>query len=148
MPLHKHSALSSAQTLLTTALDSLANAAISAASTAFANSGSANRHLFGTFELVVSFGTAPSAGKTVDLYLLPTLDGTNFVDGGGSAAPGGASYVGSFVVRGVTGAQRLALPNLPLPATDFKALLINNAGQTFAASGNTLKLVAHSYETA
>jgi hypothetical protein len=147
MPVHKYNAQGSVQTLLTTDLDGLANNARSAASTAFANGNVTHRQLFGSFELVVAFSSAPVAGKTVDLYLLPTLDGTNYADGSASAEPSQTSYGGSFAVRNVTTAQRLVLVGVPLPASDFKVQLINRAGQAFSASGHALKLAAYSYES-
>jgi hypothetical protein len=147
MAVHKYGAVSAVQTMLTTELNSLANAATSNASSAFANSGSGNRYLQALFELVCTFASAPTAGKPVDLYILPTVDGTNYADGGGSTVPSAASYAGSFAVRNSASAQRLVLEGIVLPPGDFKLLLINNSGQAMAASGNTLKMVAYAMET-
>jgi hypothetical protein len=146
MALQKHTALSSHTTLLSTELNALSSGSRTNASAMVDNDNASNRYLFGAFELVCTFGVAPTAGKTLDLYLLPSVDGTNFADGASTVAPSESTYVGSFAVRGVTSAQRLVLAYVALPPTDFKALLVNNSGQSLAASGNTLKLVMSAYE--
>lgn len=147
MAVYKYNALGSVQTLLTTDLNALASGAKSAASTAFDNANASNRHLFGTFELYVTYGTAPTAGRTVDLYLLPTVDGTNYADGSASVDPASNLYAGSFVLRNVNTAQRLVLAFVELPPTLFKAMVINRGGQAFSASGHTLKMAVYSYES-
>ncbi len=123
-------------TILSTELNSLANGSNSAASTAVDNS--SNLDLYADFLLTVTFGTAPSAGTTCDLYVMPSLDGTTYADGGSSVIPAKNLYVGSFYVRNVTTAQVMALNNILIPQY-FKLVIVNNTGQTMAASGNTLK---------
>lgn len=145
MPLTKYSTLGTATSLITTGMNSLANDG-RAGSSAVANS--TNRNTLGVFELVVTFGTAPTAGRTVDLFLVPALDGTNYADGHDAAVdPTANSYAGSFVVRGVNTAQRLVVTDVQLPATNFKAVVVNRAGQAFAASGNVLTVRAYDYDT-
>lgn len=146
MALQKHTAVTSPTTLLSTELNALASGSRTNASSAVDNDNASNRYLFAAFELAVTFSSTPLSGKTVDLYILPSIDGTNYADGSSSVNPSSAQYAGSFPVRAVATAQRLLLYNVALPPTDFKVLLINNAGQTMAASGNTLKLVMSAYE--
>lgn len=113
-----------------------------------------NLYLFGLFELNVTFGTNPTAGNTVDLYLIPAPDGTNYDDAttGASGAAPAPCYVGSFPVRAVTSAQKIPLGHgqalINLPPTKFKAFLLNKSGQAFPASGSTLKLIPHRYQSA
>ena len=122
---------------LSTELNSLATATASAAGTAQDNS--SNLDLFADFMLAVTFGTAPTAGSSVDLYILPSVDGgTTYSDTPAATSPPKELLAGSFYVRAVTSAQEIALPNVSIPEK-FKCCLINNAGQTMAASGNTLK---------
>lgn len=146
MALQKHTAVSSPTTLLSTELNSLASGSRTNASSAVDNDNASNRYLFGTFELAVTFSSTPLSGKTVDLFILPTVDGTNYADGSSSVNPGSGNYVASFPVRAVATAQRLMLYNVPLPPTDFKVLLVNNSGQNMTASGHTLKMVMSAYE--
>ena len=95
----------------------------------------------------MTFGTNPTAGATIELYLLRAADGTNYEDGSASVAPNAGSRVGSFPVRAVTTAQRIVVRDVPLPPGLYKALILNYAtGQAFAASGNTLKVRPHNLQ--
>jgi hypothetical protein len=97
-------------------------------------------------ELNVTFGSAPTAGNTVDLYLIPGIDGTNYADNGAgtlssnqaSGAPSGTYLVGSFELQAVTTAQRVAVPRIPLLPGKWKWAAYNNSGQAFPASGSTI----------
>jgi hypothetical protein len=122
---------------LTTELNSLANAAATAAGTAQDNS--TNKDLWAIFVLSVTFGTAPTAGATVDLYILPSADGgTNYADAVVAATPARGMLVGSFSCRAVTTAQVMIIDNVPIPEK-FKMQVVNNSGQAFPASGSTVK---------
>lgn len=135
----------SLQSLMTTELNSLASTQGAIASSAYDNSAAGNQFFWADFELVVTYGTAPTAGGTVDLYLLETVDGTNYGDGTSGASPVTVSthYVGSFPLRAVTSAQRIIIRGVPLSPVAFKAQLINNGGQAMTASGNTLKMLPY-----
>jgi hypothetical protein len=88
------------------------------------------------------------------LYLVPAPDGTNYVDGSASVVPPASTYVGGFPLRAVTTQQRISLAGglyqsfIVLPPLKFKLLLINNSGQTTAASNNIVKLVPYRLQTA
>ncbi len=124
-------------TALDTQLNSLATATASAAGSAQDNS--TNLDLYADFVLSVTFGTNPTANATVDLYILPSVDGgTNYADAVVAATPAKNMLAGSFYVRAVTTAQVITITNVPIPEK-FKVMVINNTGQSMAASGNTLK---------
>jgi hypothetical protein len=136
------------QTLMTTQLDGLANAA---AALGVEYDNSASLYLWGLFELNVTFGTNPTAGSLINLYLIPAADGTNYADnvpGAGGSAPS-TMFAGGFPLRAVTTAQRVTLgvhgfyPLVPLPPAKFKVFVVNNSGQAFPASGSTLKMVPY-----
>lgn len=135
----------------TTELNSLANNA-GALGAEYDNS--ANLYMFGLFELNVTFGTAPTAGNTVDLYIIPAPDGTNYDDAttGASGAAPGTTYVGGLPLRAVTTAQKVPLGlgqagYIQLPPTKFKVFALNKSGQAFPASGSTIKLVPYRYQS-
>ena len=138
-------------TIATTELNSLANNA-GALGAEYDNA--TNLYLFGLFELNVTFGSAPTAGNTVDLYLIPAPDGTNYDDAvtGASGQAPSPAYVGSFPLRAVTTAQKvplgLGLALVNLPPTKFKTFLLNKSGQAFPASGSTVKMIAYRYQSA
>jgi hypothetical protein len=122
---------------LTTELNSLATATATAAGPAQDNS--SNLDLYADFVLSVTFGTNPTAGATVDLYLLPSVDGgTNYADAVVAATPARNMLVGSFYCRAVTTAQIMTVTNVPIPEK-FKMMVVNNSGQSFPASGSTVK---------
>ena len=135
-------------TLLSTEMNSLANNA-AALGAEFDNS--AGLWLFGLFELNVTFGTGPTAGSTVDLYIIPAPDGTNYDDAvtGASGSAPATSYAGGFPLRNVTSAQKVPLGvvrRIELPPTKLKAFVINRSGQSFPSSGSTVKLVPYGYQ--
>lgn len=138
-------------TLLTTDLNSFANNAISNFNGTVLDNTTA-LDLFADFELNATFAVAPTVGTGIDLYLVPTIDGTNYEDGALAAAnvqPSMAYFAGSFIVRAVTTAQKIAVTGARLGPTKYKAVLVNNAtGQAFAASGNTLGFRSYSLTVA
>lgn len=132
--------------VMTTELNSIANNASAISGAMGADATDAN--LYGDFELVVTYGTNPTVDTTIDLYLARSADGTNYEDGSASVRPNPNAFAGSFPVRAVTTAQRIVVRDVPLPPGLWKAIITNNAtGQTFAASGNTLKVRPHNLQS-
>lgn len=121
---------------LSAEFNALANASYTAAGSTIDNS--TNLDLYADFLLQVTFGSAPTAGSTVDLYLVPSPDNTTFADGGGAVAPASALKVGSFQLRAVTTAQAVVIFNVLIPQY-FKLVAFNGSGQAFPASGSTVK---------
>lgn len=125
---------------LTTGLDSLASNS-RAISSAIDNG--TGRDLYGDLELVVTYGVAPAAGaKVAEIYLLPTVDGTNYPEGSTSVTPQRALLVATFESRSpsTSVAERLVINGITLPPRNYKLLLVNTSGQAYASSGNTLKI--------
>ena len=138
-------------TVLSTELNSLANVAAALASSGYDNS--ASLYLWAIFELNVTFGSAPSATGTIDLYIIPAPDGSNYDDAvtGASGAAPATSYVGGFPLRAVTSAQKIpigAARRVDLPPVPFKVFVVNNSGQAFPSSGSTVKMVPYRYQSA
>lgn len=131
--------LESIVSVLTTELNSLANATMSANSAT--QDQDAIRHNFADFELVVTYGTAPIAGQRVLLFILPSLDGTNFATSNIEML---SNLVGEFLLDDATTLQRLILRNIILPPVDFQVALYNDSGQAMAATANTLKMRRYS----
>lgn len=128
-------------TALSTGLNSLADAG-RAISSAIDND--AGLDLYCDLELAIAYtSSAPSAGvKVAEVYLLPTVDGTNFAEGGTSLTPQKSLLVAAFESRnGSTSAvEYLTASGIPLPPRDFKLLLVNTSGKTLHATLNTLKI--------
>ncbi len=131
-------------TVLSTELNGLANNSYSAASAAYGSDTGA-AELLADFELALASFT-PGSNPVVELYLLRSVDGTNYEDGGGSVVPSQDAYVGVFQIASGTGAKRAVLRDIPLPPGLWKAVVKNVTGAALAASGNTLKVRPHSLQ--
>lgn len=126
-----------ADTVLSTELNSLANNALVAHATSVTVTSAG--FMACQVELYVTYGTAPTVGTAVLVWFLREVDGTNFEDGSASITPLRAPDV-YFPLRDVTTAQRIIM-DIVLPPGNFKPLVKNNGtGQSMAASGNTLKI--------
>lgn len=126
-----------AQNLLTTELNSLANNsnAVHASSVAITSSGFVSADL----ELLVQFGTNPTANTAISVWLLRETDGTNFEEGSASITPTRVPDA-IFSVRAVVTAQRM-IRQVDLQPGNLRALVRNDGtGQALAASGNVLSI--------
>jgi len=140
----------SISTVASTELNSLASAAL-ALGAEYDNT--SNLYLFGLFEVNVTFGSSPTANTTIDLYLIPAPDGTNYDDavtGAAGTAPA-QCYIGSAPVRAVTSAQKipigLGLTLVNLPPLKCKVAVKNGTNQSFPSSGSTVKMIAYRYQS-
>ena len=122
-----------ALTVIGTAQISALGNGTGASASAFPNGTSANLWIKGGFLFSGQFGVAPNSGSGLELYLIPSYDGTNYADGNSAIFPL-AHYKGTFIARNVTTLQILSLDDVPLPPVNFLALLVNKGGQTL--SGN------------
>jgi hypothetical protein len=102
----------------------------------------AGKDRFATLDVLLSCAVAPSAGRTMEVYLIYAVDGTHYEDGSATVVPP-AMPAGAFSVRGVTGEQRLSLPNIPLAPLKFKVLCKSDLDQ---AATTTVLLVTHNEE--
>ena len=134
----KWEAPESIATALSTELNALANATMSSASGAIDNA--TDKYLMMDVELYADWDVAPSAGGYVAVYLLPTLDGTNYADSHQDYAP---HWLAAVPVRALTTVQRIIVRDLPVPPYSFKLAAYNGAGQAMSASGHTLKYRRH-----
>ena len=107
---------------------------------------------FSDWEFVCTSVAFTGADSAIELYLVPTVDGTNYPDwtGDGTAAlqEQNVHFVGAFVTSGTTAAQRLSLRDIELPAGKFKVGVRNRGGIALAASGSTLKYRPWVYKSA
>ena len=66
--------------------------------------------------------------------------------GDDSTDPRASSLLCVFSLDAAVTARYRTFHSLPLPPFDFKLLVMNETGQNFASSGNTLKYRMHSVE--
>jgi hypothetical protein len=133
-----------AVTLLSTEMNSVVNGANAVTSTAVLNNavGQANTdgYLFAKIELVLgAVASALTLNSGVQVWFLSSVDGTNYEDGDASTTPARQPDV-VIGVRNVATAQRITR-RIPVPVGTQKVLVSNLTGQTWAASGNTLKVL-------
>lgn len=137
-------------TVMSTELNALAATTGKAISSALDNSDAVAQptlDLFADLELAVDFVTAPTAGTVVELYLLPSIDGTTYPDGSASITPQSSLYVGGFAVRNTTAAQVMVMRGVALPPGSYKYLVQNTTNQAFPASGSTLRQNTYQIQT-
>ena len=140
----KQTEQASAVTLLSTELNSLANGSNAVSSTAILNNaiGQANTDGYVRGKLELNIG-APAAALTlntgVTVWFLQTVDGTNYEDGDASTTPARLPHI-VIPVRAVATAQRI-IQRIAVPVGTQKVLVSNGTGQSWNASGNSLKLI-------
>ncbi len=132
---------SSVTTMLTTQLDSLASAGKTVVSSLYDNR--TNLFFWADFEGVLASAITPSGSLTWEIFAIPTIDGTNYADGGASVVPSADCLLGTLKFQAVSGAQRVVALRLPIPPHAFKIMVRNNLGGTLASSGNTVKMLPY-----
>lgn len=118
---------SNPETVLSTGLNSLASGS-GATSAAISNT---ELDTLADLEFVCGSIT-PGSNAIVDLYLVGTVDGTNYGD-----TPG--LLVGAWTITSGTGAKREFITGVPVPPRDHKWHVVQRTGVTLPASGNTVK---------
>ena len=107
----------------------------------------ANKEQLAEFELLVRCAVAPTGAPYLEVFLVESVDGTNFEDGDASTRP---ARPASFVVpvRTVATQQRIAASGVPIPPAKFKVLVVNKTGQalTNTNSENGLSMRTYSPE--
>lgn len=120
-------------TALTTELNSLGNGSQSAASSAIDNETDLDEWI--DVELVLASLT-PTGSPFCLVYILYSLDGTNYEDLSTSALHAAAA---ALPFTTATGAKRVVARAIPILPLKFKLAVENRSGVSLAASGNTLK---------
>lgn len=127
------------------ALDSLTDNETTDASDAIDNG--TNLYALCDVELVLASAAFTGTDCRVEVFLLPSVDGTNYVDwDGNTATPGNTIYnyrVGSIAVTAATAAFRGSLRDVKLYNGLQKFAFRSRANVTLAASGNTAKYRPH-----
>jgi len=135
------------QTYLSTDLNSLADAGTFLGAKIDNVLDGENVMFMGLELYVAAQGVARDSGANVAVYLLPTIDDTNFSYGDSAALVDGGNLLTVFALDAATTARYVCRANLRVPPFDFKLQLANNTGQAFAATLNTLKYRLYSLES-
>ena len=84
-------------------------------------------------QVTINCASAPAANTVLYVYLLLSIDGTNYEDGSTSQQPVKVP-VASVPARNVTGAQVVSFAGIPIPPQPFKISVWNALGQTSATT--------------
>lgn len=128
-----------ATTILSTELNGLANNTLTASSSTYNNS--ANLNLYCDAEISVG-PFSPASGGYFTVYILPSLDGTNFPKSIGSVLRNQPYHAWFTVALDTTASesQRNVVRNLLLPPEAVKFALDNQSGVGTPGTGNTFKI--------
>ena len=113
-----------------------------------------NLYLGADLELVLGSAAFTGTDSGVEIYIVPTVDGTNYPDWTGNStsdAPEQVHYFATFLpLKAATAAKRVASSPRSLieyPQGKFKFGMRSRANVTLAGSGNTLSLRPKSYQS-
>jgi hypothetical protein len=133
-------------TLLSTELNSLATNGLKVPASSGTYSAGGG-YLLAELELVVTFGAAPTANTGVSVWFIRAVDATpNYEDGYDAAVTPGRAADVVFPLRAVTTAQRIIRRIVIPPGTWIPLLKNDGTNQSFAATGNTLKILPLTYQ--
>lgn len=142
---YKWEAPAALQSYLTTELNSLADDD-SVVGAKIDNVADGENEMFIALELVIAEQGGARDGGGVDVYLIPSLDDTNFGYGDAAGLVDPGNLLCTFDLDAAVTARRVIRANLPIPPLDFKLQPFNRTGQAFAATGNTLSYRLYSPE--
>lgn len=110
-----------------------------------------NLYPFADFELVLGSAAFTGTDSQIEIYIVPSVDGTNYPNWTGNVTTdeqeNNGYFVDAFTTSGATEAQRLVGRDYALPQGKFKFGFRNRGGVTLASSGNTFKWRPHSGES-
>ena len=109
---------------------------------------STNKYMFADVEVVLASAAFTGTDSGIEVYLIPSVDGTNYPTwtGNGTAdeQENNGFFVGFVSTTGTTSAQRMVLRDVELPSGKYKWAFRNRGNVTLAASGNSASWRPHS----
>ena len=115
---------------------------------------STNKYAFADLDLVLGSAAFTGSDSGIEVYIVPTVDGTNYPDWSGNAmtdAPEQMHYFAAFLpLKASTAAKRVVSSSraaIELPQGKFKFGIRSRANVTLASSGNTLYYRPKSYDS-
>lgn len=106
-----------------------------------------NKYLMADWEFVCTSVAFSGTDSIIELYIVPTQDGTNYPNWTGNVTTDEQEnqqyYVGVFKTSGATEAQRVVLRDVRVPPGKYKVGVRNRGNVALAASGSTLTFRPH-----
>lgn len=110
---------------------------------------SSEKALFEDLEIVLASAAFTGIGSAIKVYLVPSLDGTNYPNWTGNVSTEEPEneqyYVGEVATSQATAAQRMVLRDVPLPNGKYRYAFRNASGVTLAGSSNSVNRRRHGY---
>lgn len=144
-------AVEGTETLMSTDLNSLADNTVNVGAVLPDNT--SNRYFFVEFELVLaSVDLSAKTNPGVEVYMVPSYDGTNYADTGTDASnsvyPPTQYLVAVLGVAETSAAHRAISPHILIDPLKYTPVVINKTGAAFAAADNILKSKYYTLTTA
>ena len=144
-------AVQGTETLMSTDLNALADNAVNVGTVLPDNT--SNRYFYAEFEIVLdSVDLSAQTNPAVELYLVPSYDGTNYADTGTDASttvyPPMQYNVCVLGVAETSAAHRAVSPHIMMDPLKYTPVVINKTGAALAATTNTLKSKYYTVTTA
>lgn len=138
-------------TLMSTDLNALANVTTNVGAVVIDNT--TNRYFYAEFELILSsVDLSAQTNPAVELYLVPSYDGTNYADTGTDASTTvlpPAQYLAAVMgVAESSAAHRAVSAHIMLDPVKYTPVVINKTGAALGATTNTLKVKTYTVTTA
>lgn len=109
---------------------------------------STNKYMYVDLEIVLASAAFTGADSGIEVYLIPTVDGTNYPtwtgNGTSDEQENNGFFVGFVSTTGTTAAQRMVLRDIDLPNGKYKWGFRSRANVSLAASGNSASWRPHS----
>jgi len=143
---------SSLDTYMSTDLNALADGAINVGAVILDNT--TKKHHNVAAELYLNtVDLSAEVSPTVELYLVPSIDATNYCDTGTDASttdlPPGSAHIGTFDIQKTNATHRAAIVCKEcLQELKYTPVLKNKTEAAFAATGNILKIKTNSDQVA
>lgn len=113
---------------------------------------STNLYAFADLDLILGSAAFTGTDSGIEVYLIPTVDGTTYPTWTGNGTSDEQENVPFFVAfiptTGTTAAQRGIARDVPLPNGKFKFACRNRGNVALASSGNTLYYRPHQLQSA
>jgi len=112
---------------------------------------STNKYPFADIEIVLASAAFTGADSIIEIYIVPSVDGTNYPNWTGNVTTDEQEnmqyFVNSVTTSGATAAQRIVVRDVLVPQGKYKYGFRSKANVSLAASGNTAKWRPHSGES-
>lgn len=146
----KQSAYGTSVTVLATELNALANnnvSGVSGAGTGVIFDNTTNLDILADLHMLVTFGSAPTAGGTIELHAYNSLDGgTNYATSlaAGATLPNDPP-VSVGIINGTATAQVIQFLGVVIRPGKTKFAIVNKAGVATPATGTTVVLYPYHF---